>query len=481
MATPSAVAIPPGQPGPADLLAEAARAITETGTWWIMSAWLVIAAACLAGSLARPRAGTEPSRRSADTPTAVLLFVGALIVRALLATRIHYTYNDEYLYLRQAAEMASTGRFSLQNQPPLLIYLYALAFTVLPTSAGTSFTITTLAGSLTAPALYGCLRSLRVERSVAILAAALLALHPLHIKHSGASSLEIVSLLFVVATVGTFARWLRDPGWWPLLSFASALFAALTTRVENFVLVPALPGLALVPGLRTRRVSGRDLGVLAATTVVAMLYLPGVLLFHESQAGWWKSELGPLALLSNNLAFWIGGALATGKLPLALLVAGMIGSWRRHRQACVTWLLLGVAYSAVYVAHGANLGYHVESAHPPYFAQRAAGHDMFRFNILLLPTVVFFTASGVVASMRFVRHRLERAGVRAAAPTVAWHIHRPSPPPARPWVRASGSPSPARRKKWALGPSLNCRPSPRLGSRGDCHPPGSVRLPSQEV
>lgn len=388
-------------------------AVAAAATWWLLSGALVAGLVCLAAWV------RDAARRSHSDPIgfwiAAALFLGALLIRVLLPPWTHYTYNDEYQYLRFADELHSTGTFSLQNQPPLLIYLYAIAFSVLPTSGATTSAVTVVAGSLTAPALFGCLRRLGVDRIVATLSAVLLALHPLHVKHSGASSLEVMSLLFVVATVGTFARWRREPGLPALLSLATCLFAALTTRVENFALVPVLGGLAFAFGRGARRPGALELGALGLVVATAALYLPGVLGFHGEQADWWKSELGALALLRNNLGFWIGGALSVGKVPFLLLAAGLVGSWRTSREACVTWLALLATYSIIYVVHGVNLGYHPESAHAPYFAARAAGHDMFRFNVPLLPAIVFFTASGVVAWVRLVDAGLSRVPARARA------------------------------------------------------------------
>ncbi len=345
---------------------------------------------------------------------AAALFAAALLVRTLVPPWTHYTYNDEYLYLRYAAELASSGTFSLQNQPPMLIYIYALGFRLFGATTHTTFVITSVAGSLTVAALYGCLRSLSVGRTVAVLAATLLMLHPLHVKHSGASSIEVMSLLFIVSTVGTFARWLHRPGLVSLLAFAASLFAALTTRIENFALVPILAGLAFLERDRMRRPKISELLILAAVVAGASSYLPSVLSFHGEQAGWWKSELGPSGLFWNNLAFWIGGSLSIGKVAFLLLAGGVVGSWRSSRMACLTWSALLMAYSAIYVVHGVNLGYHPESGHPAYFASRHAGHDMFRFNVVLLPAVVFFTASGIVAWLHVVQWCLARVAPRAS-------------------------------------------------------------------
>ncbi|MDG2308025.1 MAG: glycosyltransferase family 39 protein [Candidatus Binatia bacterium] len=397
--------------GLAQSIATASQSITEVGTWWLMSAVLLVGVGCIIG-----QASSLRTERGSDRGLLIagLLFVGALLVRALLPPWTHYTYNDEYLYLRYAHELGESGTFSFENQPPLLIYLYALAFRGFSASAQTTSAITSIAGSLTVAALYGCLRSLRVDRTVAVLAAALLAVHPLHVKHSGASSLEVMSLLFLVASVGTFARWLRTNGTLSLLSFAVCLFGALTTRIENFALVPIFGGLALVGLEDQRRPTLYEFSMLGLVVLTAGLYLPSVLLFHGDQAGWWKSELSAVALLANNLKFWIGGGLSVGKLPFLLLAGGVVGSWRTSRTACVTWLVLLFTYSAIYVVHGANLGYHHESTHPPYFAARASGHDMFRFNVPLLPAIVFFLASGIVSWVSLIDSTLRKITARTA-------------------------------------------------------------------
>ncbi len=402
-------------PGSTDLapslLLQATGAFTASWTWWLMNAASILGMACAVAWLAGvgpPTRGDASSGRLSAMAPALGLFLGALAVRSILPTWTHYTYDDEYAYMRAASALQTTGVFSLSNQPPLLVYLYARAFGVLGTSAQTTYVVGTLAGSLAAPALYGSLRAFLVDGRVAFLAAGLLALHPLHIKHSGASSLEVVSVLFVIAAVGTFALWLRRPAGLTLATFGVCLFATLTTRIENFALLPILLGSFYVYRPAGRRITAVEATVLACFVLIAGLYLPGTLAFHGGPDDWWKSELSPGALLANNLSFWIGGRLETGKLPALLLLLGVLGSWRSDRAACGTWLALLLVYSAVYVLHGVNLGDHHESGHSPYFAARRGGHDMFRFNVPLLPAITFFTASGVFAAVGWLDQMLAR-------------------------------------------------------------------------
>lgn len=348
---------------------------------------------------------------------AAILFVVALGARVVLPPWTHYTYNDEYYYLRYAYDLRTTGTAALENQPPFLTWLYALAFLVLPTTAHTTSAISAFVGSLTVPALYGCLRALAVDRVVSGLAALLLALHPLHLKHSGATSLEVVSLFWIVATIGTFARWRSRPSIGSALVLGGCLFGALTTRIENFALLPILGALAIFSPQADRRPALMQVLFLALVVGVAASYLPRILSFHGNQADWWVSELAPLTLLANNLAFWIGGSLTVGKVPFLLIAAGLVGAWRSNRVAGLTWIAILLTYSTIYVIHGVNLGYHEESTQHPFLAARAGGHDMFRFNVILLPAMAFFTASGVVAWLQLIDTTLTRLPDRARTPT----------------------------------------------------------------
>jgi len=396
-------------------------------TWWLFSAAAFAGALCLAlhaASLARRALRPDGGEERRAVAIGAALFALALLVRVLVPEWVPYTFNDEYDYLRSATVLRDTGVYALSGQPPALIYLYAVAFLVFGASPTVAFATTAVLGSATVPALYGCLRAMAVRRDVSLVAAVLLLLHPLHVKHSGSASLEVASLLFLVLAIATFARWLRAPSSLALLGFATSVFAALTVRVENFALVPLFAAAFLLArrrggAARVATLPARDGVVLACTVAVAALYLPDALQFHHGQQGWWQSELSPPALLANNLAFWIGGSVATGKIALLLLLGGVAAAWRWSRAACIAWLAFLLLFSAVYVVHGANLGYHAESLHPRYFASRSGGHDMFRFDVPLLSGVLFFLATGIVAAGRIVAPLAARLGAPLASAIAA--------------------------------------------------------------
>lgn len=379
-------------------LSAPANAWTTVVTWGLFSAAAVLALLCLArsgASLAARLARERDARR--DLALGVGLFLVALVLRLWLPERVHYTYNDEYEYLDHAQRLLATGAYRLWTGPPAGVYAYALAFAAFGPSSDVVFLLTIVVASLSAPALAWALRTLGAGRAVASLAGLLLAVAPLHVKHAASASLEVLSLLAILLVVGTFATLLRAPGWWQAWAFATGLFVALTVRVENWALLPLLVLLAALlrrecPPLR----AGLLLPALGAVALAA-LYLPGVLDAPIRYEPGWKSRLPFASLLGVNLGFWVAGDPWLRKLPLVVAAVGLAWGLARSRTATVFWLAFATLYSVAFVLYGLNVGWLEEAHQPSPWGARADGHDMFRFDVLLLPAVLLLLASGLVA------------------------------------------------------------------------------------
>jgi len=141
----------------------------------------LVCAALHAVAFARRLPDDADARRS--LAVGVALFVGALALRLLWPERVHYTFNDEYEYLDHAQRLLESGAYRLWTGPPAGVALDALAFALFRPSSGVAFLLTIVLASLTPPALDVALRGLGVDRTVSLVAAVLLVVMPLHVKH----------------------------------------------------------------------------------------------------------------------------------------------------------------------------------------------------------------------------------------------------------------------------------------------------------
>lgn len=347
----------------------------------------------------------------------VLLFAAALVLRLVWPERLHYTFNDEYEYLDHAQRLLRDGRWLLWTGPPAGVALYALAFALFGPSSEVAFVATIVLASLTPPVLHGLLRRLGADRTVALIAALLLVLAPLHVKHAASASLEIASLLLLLVVLDAFVAQLRAPSGLGAASLAVALLLALTVRVENWALLAVLPVVAVLLRREAKRPRIGHVAVLALGVVLAALYVPGILDAPIRYLPWWKSRLPALTLFATNLGFWIGPEPLVRKGPLLLAVLGVLDGLRRNRVATIALLWLALVLSVLFVLYGLNIGWVEEAHQPPPWGARGAGHDMFRFDVLLLPAVVLLLANGIVALGRAARALLAGDG---AGVTVRW-------------------------------------------------------------
>jgi len=402
-------------------LAGALSPFTNPWTTWSTAPLFALAFAvgtvCLAlhvTALAPRLPDDAAARRSLAVSLA--LFGAAFALRLLWPERVHYTFNDEYEYLDHAQRLLDTGSYRLWTGPPAGVALLALAFAAFGPASEVAFLLTIVLASATPPVLYGLLRRLGVDHAVSLVAAVLLVVMPLHVKHSASASIEIPSLLLLLGAIGTFTAMLRAPGWLNATSLATCLFLALTVRVENWALAVVLPVVAWRLRDQVRRPRPGQLALVALAVVLAAAYVPGILDAPIRYSLWWKSRLPPGELLLVNLGFWIGPEPALRKLALLLAMVGFVSGDRRNPTATLVLLWLALVLSVLFVLYGLNIGWLEEAHQPPPWGVRGAGHDMFRFDVLLLPAFVLLLANGVVALVRAVLALLRGSGAAARWP-----------------------------------------------------------------
>lgn len=408
-------------------LAGAISPYTNTWTTWATLPLFALAfaagLACIAlhaAALVRRLPRDADARRS--LAVGVALFVAALALRLLWPERVHYTFNDEYEYLDHAQRLLDGGAYRLWTGPPAGVALDALAFVLFGPSTDVAFLLTIVIASLTPPALHAVLRSLGADRAVSLVAAALLVVMPLHVKHAASASIEIPSLLLLLLVIGTFAAQLRRPTWPNAATLALCLFLALTVRVENWALVVVLPVVAWLLRGEARAPRAGHVALVALAAGLAATWVPGILDAPIRYLPWWKSRFSALELLAVNLGFFVGPDPWVRKAPIVVALVGLVAGLRRNRVATLVLLWLALVLSVVFVLYGLNLGWVEEAHQPPPWGARGDGHDSFRFDVLLLPAVVLLLADGIVALARAARTNRAALGLGAVVLLVllAW-------------------------------------------------------------
>ena len=402
-------------------LAGAISPYTNALTTWVTAPLFALAfaagLACLAAhgaALLRRLPGDAAARNS--LPVSLGLFAAALALRLLWPEHTHYTFNDEYEYLDHAQRLIGSGTYRLWTGPPAGVALHALGFAAFGPSNEVAFLVTIVLASATAPVLHGLLRRLGVDPAVALVAGALLVVMPLHVKHAASASIEIPSLLLLLLALRAFVAQLRAPGWLNAVALATCLFLALTVRVENWALFAVLPVIAWLLRDEVRRPRAAQAALVALAVALAVLWLPGILDAPIRYTLWWKSRLPAAQLLLVNLGFWVGPDPALRKVPLLLAAIGLVAGLCRNRTATLALLWLALVLSVVFVLYGLNIGWIEEAHQPPPWGARGAGHDMFRFDVLLLPAVVLLLANGVVGLARAAVALLRGDGAAARWP-----------------------------------------------------------------
>jgi hypothetical protein len=245
--------------------------------------------------------------------------------------------------------------------------------------------------ALLAPlATYVHARALLDEPRIALIAAAILACLPLHLRfsHAGTAfipSLTLGSLAFILVHVAT-RETNRVLGWFAVLALAGPLLLALQLRPLNLVYAPLLLAATFVGGVRgeTGQVDARRRGaVVVIIVVVALVGLRWMLTGHANRVG----EGLDLRTLSSALRValhprWnilINPTFTPPGLTL-LAVVGGVHVWRRNRRLAVLlfgWMLAFLVLHAYFVPMS------------PYMQAR--------YHLHLVPPHVLLAACGVEA------------------------------------------------------------------------------------
>ena len=273
---------------------------------------------------------TVRGRARLDVAVLALLFIGALSARLGLLTPHHLMYVDEPWYLEAARNLVARHGLVLCEETPAgsecrpyekavgWPLLLAGVFVLTGPSASAAFATSAVVGALCVPlaaiaALLG-----RGTWYHAVLAALVLAVHPLHALWSVTAETNAAATAFVLAGLIGAVVYGRDPGWASALLCAGGLGFAAAMRPE--LSLAAVPPLLWI--IAKRRGAPSQRLTIAGAAVLGMLSVP-------LTWGLYVSNSGGAFLSGDNLRTNLVSVVSDAKgghLTLAVVLAACLGA-----------------------------------------------------------------------------------------------------------------------------------------------------------
>ena len=283
----------------------------------------------------------------------------ALALRLWWVQPMPQVYFDEMLFLNTSQTMATDGLHALSTfdgKPPGPLahacpggwqFLVSLVYRGLGQHVNLAFVLAACLSAFTVLLLFLATWEMFGDGRVALCAAILLAVLPIHLRLAGSAALETSSMFFLVAALAAILAWIRGGERTLLLLGACCLGWLANIRMEGpVVLLPVLCLLLLplVPSERART-WGNALTLLLAGVVVCLAMAPSLLadfyglanhtfVYYQSVE---QTRLQVRSNMSGNLWFWVADRIH----PLSLTVLALVGlAWcrREHRRLAFTWM-----------------------------------------------------------------------------------------------------------------------------------------------
>ncbi len=319
---------------------------------WLLLTVLLLGGASLAARCARETWKGGSLRDAVGLTLIAAMFGVAIYVRLRVVTFHHAMYLDEPWYEEAAKNLLRTGTLRICEAsgsgetctsyvksvgwPAIL----ALAFRVGGVSERVAFLTSALLGACAAPLAAAAVRCAGGSWPQALLAATLLAIHPLHAQWSGTTETNVAGVTLLLCGLTGALSWSHTRSVAAAVVGAGGLGAAAAVRPEMWLTFVPVGLLALERGRRDPCArSGATVLVLGAVLGA----LPGIwslntFLVHS------RGVLFQWASIPENARAWVFAANEGGPLSGAVAIAALAGavmSLRRRRFDLV--LLLGGA------------------------------------------------------------------------------------------------------------------------------------------
>ncbi len=345
----------------------------------------------------------------------LLLFLIVLlgfILRMWVVPHTHQVYLDEFYHLNLAQNLLYHGSFGwcaegtqrichsfdFRFWPPVYHTLLSFLFGIFGDSEQVAFHFSAVVGALTPAVVFLFVFLLFDDEVIALLAAFLFNLIPVHLMYSGASELSALSIFFVLGALTAARAYanVRTPAHLALLGALTLI--AVYTRAENVFLLFLVPFFVVFCRARgglqppPARHIGALLFVLAACSIPFILHIFYIGAFVLSEPGWNEDLMVYLGNLRRNvplnLSFWF-----CALHPLSYTFLAFFGGVHVYRRDRRLFFFLAAWFVVFFLFISAVL----RDFQHPYVD---------RFTLKLYIPVVIFAAAGlreIVRRSRFSR------------------------------------------------------------------------------
>jgi hypothetical protein len=343
------------------------RALLEHAYVPVLQLLGILTVLCLLASL--PAARRLAQRVSRRSWLALLgIFYAALLLRLHWVPHLPQVYFDEILFLDTADNMARLGvnilsTFEGKHYGPEFHpcpqgwqFLLSLWYHLVGSSPYNAFNAASWLSAATVIGLFVAVYEATDSERAGLLAAAGLAVLPVHLRLGGSAALETASAFFLVATVASATLWLRERSV-ALMALAACMLAwFVNIRMENsFALTPLLL-LAFAAACPSEALSSWKTrgAAVAAWTLVLLLGAPAVLAdfyglatrFYFFYAPPHEIEQQVSTNLIGNVSYWFDNGIHPVLITALAAIGFGAARWRRLAWgAGLWWLALVMFYS----------------------------------------------------------------------------------------------------------------------------------------
>jgi hypothetical protein len=301
-------------------------------TWLLLAMLLLGGAWICARFLARPPGISLPG--VIGSALLVIITAWALYLRLRVVPHHHGMYVDEPWYEESArnflrgrglvtCEATDSGEscapyVKAAGWPAIL----SLAFLVGGIREQTALLTSSILGGLAAPAAAGVVLAAQGSWPQALLAAALLAIHPLHVQWSGTAETNAASVTFLLSGLAGFLLWWRRPSLASAAAAGGGIGTAAAVRPELWLAFFPAVGLTLWQARRerSRLLDASVLGLSSLLGVLPGIASRGAFSVHS------KGEVLRLSYVADNARAWLGSVPEGGPLTALIIAAAVVGT-----------------------------------------------------------------------------------------------------------------------------------------------------------
>lgn len=330
------------------------------------------------------------------------IFVLALAARLFLIPHQHHMVTDEHIYMMAGRDMLKHFSQVMYSKAIGWPFILTLCFAFFGISNWVALYASSVLGALTVFPVFFFSSLVTGSRLISLLAASLLAFHPLHLYWSGSAETNVPTLFFVMLSLCFMLMYFRKPDKSLLWLASASVGFASQFRQESYFLFPLfLVGIYL---FRKKLLFKDFRNILIALSIAFTLSAPNLIQVIDLHAytPWLMNESGGRLSGPNwSLGNFVYNTLHFGKdafaggshhiLAVFLVLSGMFwAAFSRRREALFLLSCIALPYSIYFSS----------------WLQTIGGRE--RLFITFYPFYFVFIGYGVAYFNALIRKRLGR-------------------------------------------------------------------------